>query len=204
MSVGLFETVISCGEGYSLGDDFHRRGEHFIEEGERHRGRAYHWLAETYRKYVLEVPPDLDNAEGGSAFLSCVIGGYRLFEFSLALENQRLLFASLDDEVRLLEQGNPSRTETPRGYLVTGPQEIGAWLANAVFVVSSAPELADSSHTQRWIDTIPESVPPELTEFVRGYTDQLHYGKDALAGSPSPEEYAGRVHALYVERFVRG
>lgn len=69
--------------------------------------------------------------------------------------------------------------------------------------LTTTAELADSSHIQRWIDTIPVSVPPELTEFVRGYTDQLHHGQDALAGSPSPEEYAGRVHALYVARFAR-
>lgn len=181
------------------------------EEGNDRRADAIDRMITTFNKYVT---PTMHADRELTA-----VGQYRLFEFAVALECQRVtriagtqVSAVRDDSLREL-LNKPT-------YEMAAAEEIRACQENFLCTTGFAEELDSASRMSRWIDTVPLHPPDELRDFVNAYSRAMKSVDGALSHSGALRRFtrdlgvslrcseemlgaaSGRVHASRVLLFL--
>ncbi len=129
--------------------------EHARHRGETLRADALRWMINAFDKYTV-LSEDRSKV---------VVGSYRLFEFAVSLEeSEHYKKCALSTEFF-----------TPRepAYPEIAKDELHACAGDFIALTQFATELVHLEGVYLWTETVPDTVPYELAEFVSAYLTEL-------------------------------
>lgn len=193
------------------------------ERGETLRADALAWLVTAFDRHVVLVPrPDFipDPDFGPFAGVDAEVGGYRLFEFTAAMEELRASRLASRQQVAAIRGGQRDWGLT---YEAAAKEEIHACMGNFMCVPGYAGELEAADWRTRWVDTVPAELSGDIAAFAASYLgtmrsldavlpphdDALRLYTRALGeayGCPSADfaSISGRAHARRTVLFAIG
>ena len=153
------------------------------ERAARKRGDIAHadafvWMIAQFHRHVRLISDVADDADPDAfARQSTRVGGYRLFEFSVAREEVRTARVAQRQLVERFRAGNAEPPGAGRAagstYEEVAKGEIHTCLSNFLCVTRFADELNSADPLRRWIDTVPAQLPEQLRTFAASYLETL-------------------------------